>query len=252
MIAIPAIDIMNGACVRLRQGRFDQRTTYEADPLHTAKAIEAAGIGYLHLVDLDGARTGNPANLHILEKLAGETSLQIDFGGGVRDLETIRRVLKAGAFRVNLGTFLFSGPGIAQQCTETFGRDALIAAADISQGKVAVKGWQQRSQMEAAESIDALMKAGWLYISVTDIGRDGTMEGPDPDFYKPLVDRYPEARFIGGGGVASMADLHLLESCGLYGAVTGKAIFEGKISLEALSGFNKKHGNPRLKKDYKP
>ncbi len=250
MIAIPAIDIMNGTCVRLRQGRFDQRTTYGADPIHTAKAIEAAGIGYLHLVDLDGARTGNPANLHILEKLAGETSLQIDFGGGVRDLKTVRRVLKAGAFRVNLGTFLFSEPGIAQLCTETFGRDALIAAVDISQGKVAVKGWQQRSQMEATESIDELMKAGWLYISVTDIGRDGTMEGPDPDFYKPLVDRYPGARFIGGGGIASMADLHLLETCGLYGAVTGKAIFEGNISLEALSGFNEKRGRPNLKNDY--
>ena len=238
MIAIPAIDIMDASCVRLVKGRFDQQMTYDKSPLDTARAIEAAGITHLHLVDLDGARQGKPVNLPVLETLSKETSLRIDYGGGIRSMESIRKILEAGAEKVNLGTFLFSDPDIPKRCIDKFGADQLIAAVDIDEGRVAVKGWQQSTETDTHTAIEALLKAGWRYLSVTDISRDGTMQGPDPGFYSPLAKTWPAARFIGGGGVASMKDLELLKSCGLYAAVTGKAIFEGKISLEDLSRFN--------------
>ena len=238
MIAIPAIDIMNASCVRLLKGRFDQQVTYQRSPLETAKAFEEAGITHLHLVDLDGARQGKPVNLSVLKTLSKETSLHIDYGGGIRSMESVRKILEAGAEKVNLGTFLFSDPEIPARCIERFGRDRLIAAVDIDEGRVAVKGWQQSTETDARTAIGSLLEAGWQYLSVTDISRDGTMQGPDPDFYRPLAKTWPEARFIGGGGVASMKDLELLRSCGLYAAVTGKAIFEGKITPEDLSRFN--------------
>ncbi len=238
MIVIPAIDIMNGRCVRLVQGRFDQCMTYDADPLDTARSFEAAGITHLHLVDLDGARRGRPANLHILETLAKETTLRIDFGGGIRSIPAIRQALEAGAAQVNLGTFLFSGPEVPRRCIEAFGADALIAAVDIDHGQAAIKGWQQSSGLDAATVIENLLENGWRYFSITDISRDGTLKGPDPDLYKPLAAKYASARFIGGGGVASIEHVMMLKSCGLYAAITGKALFEGRISLEDLAKLN--------------
>ncbi|MFP4065609.1 MAG: HisA/HisF-related TIM barrel protein [Bacteroidales bacterium] len=238
MIAIPAIDIMDASCVRLVKGRFNQQMTYDRSPLDTARAIEAAGITHLHLVDLDGARQGQPVNLPVLEALSEGTSLRIDYGGGIRSMESIRKVLEVGARKVNLGTFLFSDPDIPKRCIDEFGPEKLIAAVDIDKDRVAVKGWQQSTETDTHTAIEALLKAGWRYLSVTDISRDGTMQGPDPGFYSPLTNSWPQASFIGGGGVASMEDLELLRSCGLYAAVTGKAIFEGKISLKDLSQFN--------------
>ncbi len=238
MIAIPAIDIMNGKCVRLFKGRFAEKTFYDATPLGLARDIESAGLTHLHLIDLDGAHKGEPANLPVLEQLAKETTLIIDYGGGIRSMETIRKVLDAGAAKANLGTFLFSSPDIPLQCIESFGADALIAAVDIKDGQVAVKGWQQNSGIKTGDAIEGLLDIGWKFFSVTDISRDGTMEGPDPEFYIPLADAYPSARFIGGGGVATVEHLYMLRSCGLYAAVTGKAIFEGHITLDELAILN--------------
>lgn len=238
MIAIPAIDIMNGSCVRLLKGRFDQQKFYDADPVDMALSIENAGITHLHLIDLDGARQGKPANLKILQEITAATSLKVDFGGGIRDLEDIEKVLLSGAHKVNLGTYLFSAPDIPSMLVKTFGTEKLIAAVDIFKGKVAIKGWQESAGLAANEAMEGLLASGWQYFSVTDIDRDGTMSGPDPSFYKPLVAAFPAARFIGGGGVASMDHLWQLREWGLYAAVTGKAVLEGKISLEALSAFN--------------
>lgn len=239
MIAIPAIDLMNGACVRLTKGRFDKKTSYAKSPLELARAIEKAGIEYLHLVDLDGARSGESSNLHVLESLASACSLQIDYGGGIRNMETIRRAREAGASKVNLGTFLFSGPDVPLRCLEEFGAEQLIAAIDVDQDRVAIKGWQESSGRKVSQAMEDLLNIGWKYFSVTDIRRDGTMEGPDPDFYKPLVNSYPSARFIAGGGVATVSHLHLLKSCGVHAAITGKAILEGTVSLQDLAGINR-------------
>lgn len=239
MIVIPAIDLMNGACVRLRKGRFDKQTIYDQSPLDVARAIEEAGIQHLHLVDLDGAKSGEPSNLHIMETIAKETSLKIDYGGGIRNIEAIRRAIEAGAAKINLGTFLFSDPDIPATCVETFGNEKLIAAIDIANGAVAIKGWQKSSGIDAGKAIDDLLKVGWQFFSVTDISRDGTMQGPDPGFYKPLISRYSSAKFIGGGGVASLEHLHLLKSCGVYAAITGKALFEGTISLKDLAAVSR-------------
>jgi phosphoribosylformimino-5-aminoimidazole carboxamide ribotide isomerase len=238
MIAIPAIDIMGGQCVRLLRGDFDQRRSYNARPLDQAKAIEDAGITHLHLVDLDGARQGQPKNLDVLEQLAAGTSLAIDFGGGIRSLEDAASALNAGASQVNIGTLLFAESTMPQQCIERFQKERLIAAIDINEGKVAVHGWQTQTNITANEAILSLHKVGWETISVTDISRDGTMQGPNPDFYLPLVEAFPQLKFIGGGGVASVEHLLELKNCGLYAAVTGKAIFEGTISLAQLSAFN--------------
>ncbi len=241
MIAIPAIDIMGGSCVRLLRGVFTERSNYSGSPLETAKAIESSGITHLHLVDLDGAREGKPANLKVLETLASQTSLKIDFGGGIRDSAHIRQAIGAGAQQVNLGTFLFSGLEAPEQILAGYGAERLIAALDSKGGKVAIKGWQEQTSRTVEELIRELSELGWTYFAVTDIRRDGTMMGPDPGFYKPLVDAFPEAKIIGGGGVASLEHMKTLKECGLYAAVTGKAVLEGKIPLDALAALGAEH-----------
>ncbi len=238
MIVIPAIDIMNGKCVRLLKGRFDSPTSYGNDPLAMASAFEDAGITHLHLVDLDGAKDGTPANLSTLEKIASKTSLSIDFGGGVRSPGLIESVLAAGADRVNLGTYLFSSTHLPAELAENFGAERLIAAIDIDRGYISLKGWQESSGIKAENGIRDLLDAGWKYFSVTDISRDGTMQGADPEFYRPLVKSFPGAKFTGGGGVATKEDLVKLKSCGLYAAITGKAVFEGTLSLKDIAFIN--------------
>lgn len=249
MIAIPAIDIMHGACVRLLQGDFAQRRNYKASPLDQAKAIEDAGITHLHLVDLDGAKTGEPKNLNVLEVLASGTSLKIDFGGGIRNLASVQLALNAGANQVNIGTFLFQNQHHGAQCIEMFGPEQLIASVDVRHGKVAVHGWQTETEFTAVQALENLMKQGWVYFSVTDVSRDGTMTGVSSDFYEPLVQAFPAARIIGGGGVARYHDLSILRQAGLYAAVTGKAIFENTISLEELVTFNQDTGQKPVKYD---
>jgi phosphoribosylformimino-5-aminoimidazole carboxamide ribotide isomerase len=238
MIAIPAIDIMDGKCVRLFRGDFSQRKSYSTNPLDQAKAIEDAGITHLHLVDLDGAKHGIPKNLDVLENIANGTSLRIDFGGGIRSIAAAAEVLDAGAKQVNIGTFLFSDSANPTACIEAFGTQHLIASIDVNHGKVAVHGWQTQTSYTAIQAIENLISVGWSFFSVTDISRDGTMQGPDTDFYKPLIEVFPGVKFIGGGGVSSIDDLQLLRDCGLYASVSGKAIFEGKISLQDLAAFN--------------
>ncbi len=240
MIVIPAIDIMDGKCVRLLKGRFDSPTSYSKDPMAMARAFEDEGITNLHLVDLDGAREGKPSNLATLRDIAGKTSLKIDFGGGVRSPELIERVLESGADKVNLGTFLFSSPQLPGELAERFGTEKLIAAIDIDNGMVSLRGWQERSVIPAEKAFEDLLKQGWKYFSVTDISRDGTMQGADPEFYRPLAESFPEAKITGGGGVATVEDLIKLKSCGLYAAITGKAVFEGTLSLKDIAAINNK------------
>ncbi len=244
MIAIPAIDIMNGSCVRLFKGRFDQQTKYSNDPADMARSMEQAGIGHLHLVDLDGARTGAPVNLKTLQDITRATSLKVDFGGGIRNMHDIDKALLSGADKVNLGTFLFKTKDVDKEALENFGPEKLIAAVDIYQGQVAVKGWQEQTGISIADALGNLLARGWIYFSVTDIDRDGTMDGPDPDFYKPIIKAFPMAKIIGGGGVATIDHLNRLRSWGLYAAVTGKAVLEGNISLNDLSEFNKNTHEP--------
>ena len=234
MIAIPAIDIMDGQCVRLFQGDFAQRKSYSTSPLDQAKAIEDAGITHLHLVDLDGAKSGAPKNLNVLEQIARGTSLIIDFGGGIRSIQHIENVLNAGAKQANIGTLLFAGEDVPLECITRFGKQQLIAALDINKEAIAVNGWQTQTSVAAETALQNLISLGWEYFAVTDISRDGTMQGPNPEFYTPLVKSFPEAKFIGGGGVATIEHLMLLKKCGLYAAVTGKAVFEGTISLKEL------------------
>lgn len=244
MIVIPAIDIMDGRCVRLLRGDFSQRQSYSTTPLDQARAIEEAGIRHLHLVDLDGARQGKPSNLHVLEQIAANTGLTIDYGGGIRNLQHVQEALDAGASQVNVGTLLFSGQEVPAQCIQQFGKNRLIAAIDINRGKVAVHGWQTQTDMSASEAINSLLRVGWDTIAVTDISRDGTMQGPDDGFYKPLTESFPTIKFIGGGGVASIDHLMMLKEWGLFAAVTGKAIFEGTISLSQLAeNFSTKTSN---------
>lgn len=237
MIAIPAIDIMNGQCTRLLRGDFSRQTAYQTDPLDQARMFQDAGIPCLHLVDLDGAKEGKPHNLKTLEKIASNTGLRIDYGGGIRNANHIRDALNAGASQVNLGTMLFGEHMFAEQLLRSFGHDRLIASIDLREGKVAVKGWQEQTTLGAQEAIALLYKLGWKWFSVTDTGRDGTMQGVNADLFHPLVKAFPRARIIGGGGVARAADLNLMETAGLYAAIIGKAIFEGKISLNELTKY---------------
>jgi phosphoribosylformimino-5-aminoimidazole carboxamide ribotide isomerase len=237
MIAIPAIDIMDGQCTRLLRGDFHRRTSYKTSPLSQAGIFQQAGLTHLHLVDLDGAKQGKPYNLKTLEEIAGKTNLQIDYGGGIRSIAHIADALNAGASQINLGTMLYSDHSLIEQLLNRFDSDKLIASVDVRQGKVTIKGWQEQTLLGAAEAISYLYAKGWRWFSVTDTARDGTLKGVDPELFKPLVKAFPNARIIGGGGVGRTDDLELMKECGLYAAIVGKAIFEGNITLDELRKY---------------
>lgn len=236
MELIPAIDLMSGNCVRLEKGDFAQRTIYENDPLRMARRFESMGFRRLHMVDLDAAR-GSGQNLDVLERVAGATNLQIDFGGGVRSSEMVERALSAGASQVTLGSLAVSNRAQTLECLKEFGTSRLILGADARAGRIAWKGWQADSELDLTEFIDSYLQAGFRRVICTDIGRDGMLSGPAVDLYIQLLAEFPQMELIASGGVGNARDLHLLKDCGLHGAIFGKAWYEGKISTKELEAL---------------
>lgn len=234
MYIIPAIDIIDGKCVRLTQGDYAQKTVYSESPLEVAKQFEAAGLSRLHVVDLDGARSQHIVNHKVLESIAVHTTLQIDFGGGIRSDDDIETVFNSGAVQVTLGSIAVRDRDTTLRWLSKYGGEKIILGADVRQEMIAINGWQQSGEIALKTLLDDYIQAGIRYVICTDIERDGMLGGPALELYKRIVKGHPDIKLIASGGICSISDLERLREAGLYGAITGKAIYEGKISLQEL------------------
>lgn len=234
---IPAIDIINGQCVRLTQGDYAQKKIYSSDPLEVAKKFEGAGITRLHLVDLDGAKEKKIINASVLEKIAQGTSLQIDFGGGVQSTEMIDLAFSCGAHQITAGSIAVRNPELVKEWFKKYGADKIILGADAQNEQIAVSGWQENSNLSIFDFLVDFEKSGAEYVISTDVAKDGLLQGPSFDLYKKIQIKAPKLHIIASGGVASLADLIELRSMNLYGVIVGKAFYEGRISLRELANF---------------
>ncbi|MBQ7320704.1 MAG: 1-(5-phosphoribosyl)-5-[Clostridia bacterium] len=229
MNIFPAIDLYEGQAVRLYKGDYAQMTVYDQDPLNVARKFEAAGAKYLHMVDLEGARYGTTPNLKTIEKIVQNTNLFVELGGGIRSMETIRAYRTIGVNRVILGTAAVTEKGFVEQAVAEFG-DAIAVGADIKDGMVAIKGWTEKSALTCDDFCARMQEIGVKTMIVTDISRDGAMQGTNRALYASLSARY-SIHFIASGGVSSMEDIRALRAQKLYGAIIGKAYYTGAIDL---------------------
>lgn len=239
MEIIPAIDIIGGKCVRLTQGDYDQVKTYNDSPLEMAKTFEEAGIRRLHLVDLDGAKQKHIVNRDILKSIAQSTSLQVDFGGGVQSDEDIELAFMSGAHQITGGSIAIKNPSLFKTWIEKYGPDKIILGADVKDKKIAISGWQESTEVNVIEFIENYSKLGIQYVICTDVAKDGLLQGPSIDLYKDIMTAIPQIKLIASGGVSSFEDLKELEEIGVYGAIVGKAFYEGKVTIEQLVSFQK-------------
>lgn len=236
---IPAIDIIDGKCVRLTQGDYTKKIIYNEDPLEVAKQFEAIGINRLHLVDLDGAKCGHVVNYKVLEKIAGKTDLVIDFGGGIKSDETINVVFDSGADIATIGSVAVKNKELFFSWLDKYGKTKILLGADVKDEKVAISGWQETTNISIFDFIQENLKKGVENIFCTDISKDGLLMGPAIDLYKKINEQFPKMNLIASGGVATLADLEYLRSAGCSGVIIGKAIYEGRISIAELKFFIK-------------
>lgn len=237
MEVIPAIDIIGGQCVRLTEGDFSRQTTYAEDPLEVAKGFAAAGLRRLHLVDLDGARQGKPVNLPVLERIAAATPLVIDYGGGIRTDDDLQRVFDAGAAQATVGSIALRSPERLEGWLGVHGPQRFLLGADVREGYIAIAGWMEQTEVCILDFLDRWTSKGLGEVFCTDVGCDGRLEGPSLDLYRKIRAAFPSLRLIASGGVARYEDLIALQDIGCSAAIVGKALYEGRISLEALAPF---------------
>jgi phosphoribosylformimino-5-aminoimidazole carboxamide ribotide isomerase len=234
---IPAIDLIDAKCVRLSQGDYNQKTVYNENPLEVAKMFEDAGITRLHLVDLDGAKARHIVNYKVLETIASKTSLVVDFGGGLKSDGDLRIAFESGAKMVTGGSIAVKDRETFLHWIETYGSEKIILGADAKDKRIAVSGWQEVSELPILDFIESYTEKGIQKVISTDIARDGMLTGPSIDLYKDIMERFPNLELIASGGIASMKDIHELNEMGIPGVITGKAIYEGRISLKDISTF---------------
>ena len=237
MEIIPAIDLINGQCVRLSAGDFARQTTYDADPVAVAQRFADAGLRRLHLVDLDGARAGQPVNLAVLEAIARRTSLDIDAGGGIQTDEALAQVLAAGAAHATAGSLAVRAPATVQGWLARHGADTVFVGADFKAEHILINAWADQSTYTLIGFIADYLAAGATTFICTDVSKDGLLQGPALATYQQLVRQFPAARFVASGGVTTIADLEALAEAGLHGAIIGKALYEGTIALPDLQRF---------------
>ena len=233
MKLIPAIDIIGGKCVRLTKGDYGTKKIYNENPLEVAKSFEDNGISYLHLVDLDGARSNRIVNYKVLEKLAIKTNLCIDFGGGIKSDEDIAIAFDSGASKITAGSVAVQKRALVEDWIRRFGAEKIILGADCKERMIATNGWLKSSEMDVIEFINSYNKTGISEVICTDISKDGMLKGPATELYREILDK-TDIDLITSGGVSSMDDLYLLIELGCSGAIIGKAIYEGKITLKQL------------------
>jgi phosphoribosylformimino-5-aminoimidazole carboxamide ribotide isomerase len=234
---IPAIDIIDGKCVRLTQGDFEQKTKYNDNPLEVAKAFEQAGIRRLHLVDLDGARQKHIVNHQIIEMIAKNTHLHVDFGGGLQSDADLEIAFNSGAKQITGGSIAINNPVLFQSWIDKYGSGRIILGADAKNGMIAVSGWQEVTKISVFMLIEDFREKGIKYIICTDVAKDGLLAGPSFELYKEIMLRFPDIKLIASGGVTTIDDIVRLEEMGIYGAIIGKAYYEGRIKLEELKRF---------------
>lgn len=237
MEIIPAIDIIGAKCVRLTKGDYAQMKIYNEDPLDVAKAFEDHGFSRLHLVDLDGAKEKRIVNYKILEKIASQTNLHIDFGGGVQSDDDLRIAFECGARQVTGGSVAIKKPELFEEWLIKYGPEKIILGADVKDKKIAVSGWQESSEVQIVDFLKSYVDKSVKYVVSTDVGKDGMLEGPSFDLYKEILDNFESLNVIASGGVSGMNDVEKLAELPIYGVIIGKAIYEGRIDLKTLSKF---------------
>ncbi|WP_232372994.1 1-(5-phosphoribosyl)-5-[(5-phosphoribosylamino)methylideneamino]imidazole-4-carboxamide isomerase [Pinibacter aurantiacus] len=234
MEIIPAIDIIDGKCVRLTQGDYDQKKIYNEHPLEVAKEFEDAGLQRLHLVDLDGAKAGAVKNWKVLETIASKTSLTIDFGGGIKKEEDVKVVFDSGAALATVGSIAVKDEKTFVQWLQKFGAEKFLLGADVKDEKIAVGGWLETTDVWIYDFIEKYINHGVQQIFCTDVSKDGKLEGPSIDLYKNIIAKFPSLHFIASGGVSGSDDVHALREIGCTGVIIGKAIYEGRIAINDL------------------
>ncbi len=235
MEIIPAIDIIGGKCVRLTQGDYEQKKIYNEFPLEVAKEFEDAGLKRLHLVDLDGAKEGAVKNWKVLEAIAGKTNMVIDFGGGIKKREDLDIVFNSGARYATIGSIAVRDENSFVQWMTEYGPEKFLLGADVKNEKIAVSGWMETTDIWVYDFMEKYIAHGVQQIFCTDVSKDGKLEGPSLNLYKEIIGKYPTLHFIASGGVSSMNDLEDLKAIGCKGAIVGKAIYEGRISVNDLA-----------------
>ena len=231
---IPAIDIIEGKCVRLTQGDYSQKKTYNENPLEVARMFEDAGLKRLHLVDLDGAKNKKITNMKVLETIASRTNLHIDFGGGVQSDDDIRLAFECGARQVTGGSIAVKNPELFASWLESYGSEAIILGADARNEKIAVSGWEEETSVWVYDFIEEWMQKGVKYTISTDVAKDRLLQGPSVELYKNMHTQFPTLQVIASGGVSSMRDLEDLAELDIFGVIVGKAIYENRISLKEI------------------
>lgn len=235
MEIVPAIDIIDGKCVRLSKGDYNAQKTYSDSPLDVALLFQDAGIKRLHLVDLDGARSKHIVNYPVLEAITNHTDLTVDFGGGIKSTSDLETALGCGAAMVTVGSTAVTDPDLMQKWIEDFGQEHIILGADARDGKISVNGWKEDSVLTLSDFIRDYMNKGITQVLCTDINRDGMLQGPAVQLYRSLLKEFPGIKLIASGGVSSVQDLMDLKEAGLPAAIVGKAYYEGRITIDQLS-----------------
>ncbi len=242
MRIIPAIDVIDGKCVRLSKGDYDTKKIYNENPLEVAKEFEAHGIEHLHLVDLDGAKSKHIVNHKVLEQIATNTQLKIDFGGGLKSEEDLRIAFESGAAQITGGSIAVKDKETFCSWIKTYGADKIILGADAFDEKVAISGWQEESKEELFPFITAYQAKGIVYVICTDIGKDGMLEGPSFGLYEKILKETSDLKLIASGGISAFNELPRLAEIGCEGTIIGKAIYENRISLKELENYILNHG----------
>ena len=231
---IPAIDIIDGRCVRLTKGDYEQKTVYGDSPVDIAKKMESIGFKRLHVVDLDGAKSRHIVNTAALQSITAATSLTVDFGGGIKTDNDIETAFKNGASMVTIGSIAATNPELLDTWIERYGADRIILGADVRDGHISINGWKEDAGLELLHFLDRYVKRGIRNVLCTDISRDGTLTGPALPLYKDIMKAFPELHLIASGGVSCMEDIEKLDEAGIPAVVFGKAIYEGRIDMKKL------------------
>jgi len=237
MKIIPAIDIIEGKCVRLTKGDYNTKKIYNESPLEVAKEFEAAGIQYLHVVDLDGAKASHIVNYKVLEQIASKTNLKIDFGGGLKSDKDLQIAFNSGANQITGGSIAVKNPEIFESWIAKFGADKIILGADCNNEKIAVSGWQEESDLEVIPFIKNYQSKGISYVICTDISKDGMLEGPSFELYQRILENTPKIKLIASGGISTFDEIPKLADMNCEGVIIGKAIYENRISLKQLENY---------------
>lgn len=237
---VPAIDIIDGQCVRLTKGDYAQKTVYSTSPAAVAKEFEALGFKRLHVVDLDGARSKHIVNDAVLKAITTETSLIVDFGGGIKTDEDIEKAFASGAAMVTVGSIAVTRPDLFIGWLSRYGAERMILGADVRQGKISINGWKEDSTEDLLPFLSRYIDAGVRNVLCTEISKDGTLAGPALQLYRTVIDAYPGLYLIASGGVSSIDDIRALDEAGIPSVVFGKAIYEGRINLKELSCLSQK------------